>query len=366
MGLALALGLLAGSAIAGVVDPATAQRAVEDPAVIALDAELSALAHARRATELAARLESIARDPALADVAGEWLLDRGLHALARIAPSPAARAAVSRLALRAPTVYARVDPDHGERTTPLYDTGATARFVLRSWTRAEARGRARAELDSGSAAPVGRYASLALEDAADPRLAGIADAFREAPATALALQRPVVAGALAAGQRVDALALILAERLRDPPLFDLLFDEADGLTALAAVPAVARALDVRSALEALARASRRADVGSAALLEIARLAKADATAQQILFDALADPARGPSAAAALGRLADPAVSAELGRRLAAAKSEPDRRLLVLALKLDASPAARAELERFARASAGSASLRKEVRAWLAP
>ncbi len=58
------------------------------------------------------------------------------------------------------------------------------------------------------------------------------------------------------------------------------------------------------------------------------------------------------------------MSAELGQRLAKSSDEATRRRLVLALKLDASPAARDELGRFVKAGAGSAPLQKEVRQWL--
>ena len=364
--LACALGLASLPALAGhVVDPASARQAIENPVVAARDAELSALAAGGRATELAARLELIAHDATLTDVAQEWLLDRGLHALARIAPTRESRATVARLASRAPVVYARVDPDHGDRATPLYDAGTTARFVLRSWERNDARATAQAELAAGLTQAVDRYAQRAVEDDRDPVLEGIAEAFRDAPMSQLAVQRPAVSGALAQGQRVDTLALILAERFADPALFDLIFDNAGEPTALAAIPAATRALDASSALAALTRASRRTDVGSAAVLEIGRLAQGDPAAQSFLFDALAKPGIAPSAAAALGRISDSAVSAEVGQRLSQARTEDERRLLVLALRLDANPAARAELERFADSGAGSPRLQKEVRQWLA-
>ncbi len=365
--LVLALGIACDADAAWrVVDPATARQAVENAAVLARDAELGAFADGSHATELAARLEVIAHDATLTDVAQEWLLDRGLHRLAHIAPTPEARATVARLALRAPTVYARVDPDQGDRATPLYDAGATARFVLRTWNRSDARAIAEAELAAGNTRSVDRFAAHAALHAHSPVLAGIADAFRQAPASQLVAQRPAAAAALAAGQRVDTLALVLAERLADPELFDLVFDNGDEATALAAVPAAARVLDGQAALASLTRASLRKDIGSAALLAIGRLAANDAAARQALFDALADPARAPSAASALARIPDPSVSAELGRRLAAAGEEAERRVLVLALKLDAGPAARAELERFAKSGAGSDRLQQDVRAWLTP
>jgi hypothetical protein len=362
IGFAMALGLAAEAALAArVVDPASARRAVSSPVVVAQEGELAALAAAGRSTELAARLERIAHDATLNDVAQEWLLDRGLHGLARSAPSAAARASVARLALRQPLVYARIDPDHGDRATPLYDAGATARFVLRHWDRVAARDAAAAEIAAGRLSAIVRHAEAAE---GDPVRDGIADAYRIAPPAALARQRAAVAEALAHGRRVDALGLILAERLADAALFGLVFDYADEPVALAAIPGVSRTLDDSAALAQLARACRRADVAAAAVLEIGRLAEGDSAARKFLLDSVAETDIGPSAAAALARLGDPAVSAEVGRRLAASDDEATRRRLVLALKLDASPAAKDELARFVKSGAGSAPLQREVSQWL--
>jgi hypothetical protein len=361
----VALGFGAAGALAArVVDPATARLAVENPAVVSEDAALAALAASGRPTELAARLERIAHDASIPDVAQEWLLDRGLHALAPLAPTREARASVSRITLRAPVVYGIVDPDHGRRATPLYDAGATARFVLRGWDRAAARRQAAAELAGGSVAPVARFAARGDAATTDPVLAGIAEAYGAATPAQLAGQRAAIVDALGAGRRVDALAGILAERLADRSLYELVVDDADAPAALAALAAASRTLDASSALAVLARASRRAELSSAAVLEIGRLAGNYGSARQFLLDALADPDTGPSAATALGRLSEPAVSAEIGRRLAAARDEPSRRMLALALRLDPGAAARAELERFAASGAGSAHLQKEVRQWL--
>jgi hypothetical protein len=345
---------------ARVVDPATARAAISSPAVAARDASLTALAARGQASELAARIESIARDATLADVAREWLLDRGLHALSGIAPTPAARASVTRLGARAPTVFTRVDPEHGERAIPLYDAGATARFVLRNWERSAARAAATAALAARDPGVVSRYAAAA----ATPAGAGIADAFRDGSREELAALRGTVADALSAGRRVDALGLILAEQLADAELFVLLLDYAGEREALAAVAAAGRVLDGGAAVAALQRASRRADIASAAVLEIGRLAGQDPAARRFLFDALADPGIAPSAAAALARLGDDAVVAELGRRLASAGSEEERRVLVLALRLDGGASARADLERFLREGGGSPALRAKTLRWL--
>lgn len=363
--LALALGLAGEVASAArVVDPASARQAIANSAIVAVDAEISALAADGRATGLAARLDLIAHDLTITDVAQEWLLDRGLHALARLKPTPRSRETVLRLVSRTPIVYTKVDPDHRDRATPLYDTAATARFVLRNWDRNAARKAAEADLVAGRAAVVERFTGRAGHGEQDAVRAGIADAFRTAAPTALSAQRAAIVEALTAGRRVDELALIAAERLADAELFDLILGLADEPVALAAMPAVSRTLDPQTALSRLSIASRRADIASAAVLEIGRLAKSDSLARQFLFEALESGDVGPSAAAALAALDDPAVAPELGRRLAKTRSEESRRLIVLALRLDASAAAQEELRRFAASKQGSAELQKETRQWL--
>ncbi len=363
--LALAVGLAGQAASAArVVDPASARQAIAGPAIVSVDAELSALASERRVTDLAARLDLIAHDRTISDVAQEWLLDRGLHSLARLEPTARARETVLRLTSRRPIVYTRIDPDHGDRATPLYDAGATARFVLRNWERNAARGAANADLAAGRTTVVEQFSVRATDDGFDPVRAGIADAFRAAAPVLLRPQRLAIIEAIGLGRRVDELALILAERLADAELFDLVFGLADGPVALTAVPAVTRTLDPQTAFGRLSIASRRAEIASAAVLEIGRLAKSDAASRQFLFDALEQSDIGPSAAAALAALGDPAVAAELGRRLAGIRSEESRRMVVLALRLDASAGAREELWRFAASKQGSAELQREVRQWL--
>jgi hypothetical protein len=186
---ALALGLAGEAASAArVVNPASARQAIANSAIVAVDAELSALAADGRATDLAARLDLIAHDRTIADVAQEWLLDRGLHALARLEPTARSRETVLRLASRTPIVFTRIDPDHGERATPLYDTGATARFVLRHWERNAARKAAEADLAAGRTATVERFAGRAGHGDQDAARAGISDAFKAAAPSFLSSQ----------------------------------------------------------------------------------------------------------------------------------------------------------------------------------
>ncbi len=123
---------LSSTAAAQVTNLAAARRAIEEPRIVALETELSATAQSGATDALARLLQTIAADPQMELAAREWLLDRGLHGLAQLPPTAAARAAVLRLALRAPSVFVRADPDHGSSSVPLYDGGATARSCITS------------------------------------------------------------------------------------------------------------------------------------------------------------------------------------------------------------------------------------------
>lgn len=346
------------------IDPASARRATTEPAVVAADTHLASLAASGQVSELALRVQRISTDRTLAPAAREWLLDRGLHQLATLVPTAEARALVQQLAGRRPEVFTRVDPDHGDRATPLYDTGATARFVLRAWERRAARLQAESDLAAGRTAVLARFAARGAPGARDPVREGIEEAFTAAPRSQLVTQRNAIHVALSAGERVDELALVLAGRLADADLAGLVVDHAEAPVALAALSSLPSVLDPSTARELFMRASRRAEIASAATLAIGRLAVQDGGARAMLYEQLGDPAVGPSAAAALAAIGDPAVASELGRRLRAATSEPSRRMHVLALRLDASPAAREELRRFAAAGQGTAQLRQEVDQWL--
>lgn len=349
---------------AEVVAPASARRAITEPAVVAARSGLAALAQDGRASELAAELDLIARDQRLDAVAREWLLDRGLHQLATLAPTTGARATVIRLARRTPVIYTRVDPEHGDHATPLYDAGATARFVLKAWQRAAAREAATADLLAGRTSAVDGFAARADAEGADPVRAGIADAFAGAPLEQLAGQRAAITSAIAAGRRVDELALVLGDRLADAGLLQLVIGHADAPVAIDAIGVAARRLDAQTAFELLSAASRRAEIGSAAMLAMGRLARNVPAARGFAFDALEDPALGPSAAAALATIDDASITAELGERLRESRNESSRRMLVLALKLDGSAAANEELRRFTETRAGSRQLQQELRLWL--
>jgi hypothetical protein len=353
----------AAAAEAVIVDPAGARRAANAPAAAARQTRVEQLAMRGSPDALAGELRRVLTDPMLEPVAREWLLESGLHALRQLPPTDASRALATELATRAPRVFTRVEPEHGRHAVPLYDPGAAARFALSDWTRVEARTAAARSLALGSREAL---AIWQREDSASPVRDGVADAFFAADAAALRIQRPAIVAALRSGRDVDTLALVLARRLRDAELYSLTIGYAESATALTAVRSVVRDLDPGAALRVLTEAAGRDSIASAALLAAGRLASAEPTARDVLFERLTDPVSGQSAAAALARLDDTGVVAELAARLQGTSDEPTRRRIALALRLNGSPAARDALARMVEAGQGSAQLRSEITAWLAP
>lgn len=348
-----------------IVDPSAIRRTTADPVLIQRAEQLAALARSGATDELGRQLRSAAGDAALGALAREWLLDRGLHEAARLTPTDGLRATVEALASRRPEVFVRADPDHGHHAVPLFDPGATARFVLRGWTRAQSRERAAAAVQTNQLWPIERFAQDSGAAELDPVRSGILDAFRAASPERLARYRSAVSGALDRGERIDELAALVAERLGDAELHRQVLEYAEPLVALGAVQRTRTVFGDTAALDILNAASRRPELASAAILEIGGCAERSPNARAQLLASIDDPALAASAAAALAALHDPAVADQLGRRLRAETQEALRRPLVLALKLDGSSAARAELERFAKTRSGSPELQKEVRAWLA-
>lgn len=348
-----------------IVQPYAAQKATTSAAAVEHSQRLSTLADRQATSELVAELQRLSQGAGNVSIANEWLLDRGLHELSRVQPTTAAKTLLHTISQRPAQLFVQVDPDHGSHAVPLYDPGATARFVLRNWERTAAREQASAALAADLSSPLERFAADNISSETAPAKAGIVDAFRAATPQTLARQKSAIAAALTRGERVDEIAAVTAERLSDAGLYELVIGHADDAVALGAVQRVRAVLGDAAALDILIAASARQQIASAALLEIGRVAEQDSRARAYLFTMLTDPAAGSSAAAGLASLHDPTVAAELGRRLVTTKRESERRQLALALKLDGSSAARAQLDQFVKARSGSAKLRKEVRTWLA-
>ena len=344
------------------IDRAVARRAANAAPATAVAERMQQHAADGATDALVNTVRSVLADPAIDTVARELLAEKGLTALRRLTPTPAARALARELSTRAPRVYTRVEPEHGRHAVPLYDPGASARFALREWARLEARAAATQSLRLGTSWALDAYVA---DDAPTAFRDGVVDAYTGAGAEELLRQRPALLGAMRDGRDVDRIALAMARRLRDPELLALTIGHAEPAVALDAIRTADRDLDTGAALQVLGLAADREPVASAALLAIGRIAKREPAALDLLLERIADPVSGESAAAALAATSDPALVPRLGARLHAAQDEATRRRLALALRLDDSAAARRELARLVADKRGSSELRKEVAAWLA-
>jgi hypothetical protein len=185
-------------------------------------------------------------------------------------------------------------------------------------------------------------------------------AFEAAPVATLSLYRDRLSLALQSGKDVEP-AAVVARRLGDAALLRAVLERADAALALASVRIVRTTFAATDALDLLEHATLRADVASAALLEIGALAQAEPRAREILFRALEDDSRAGSAAAALAATHDPGLVLSLsGWVRDHAADERRARRGILALRLDGSDAARAELTRLAADPQLPASVRADA------
>ncbi len=357
-----------------VIDPASLRRALANPEVVAGAQRIDELSRLNDLPGLAEELRLALGDARLTEAGREWLVDRALHGLARGVPTAPARALVEHVSRRPPRVYTIADPEHARvespteqanAAVPAIDPGATARFVLRQWARAESRDRALAALRSGENWPLDRFGAERSADRADPARAGIVDAYGALTDGELANQRSLLITAVQHRPAAGELAAVAAERLHDADLMLAVVKYAQAPVALRAVQRARSALDPGAAFDVLSDATRRDDVASAAMLELGRLASQEPRAREFLLTSFDRATLAPSAAAALAALQEPGIAMQIGERLRSAKTEPQRRMLALALQLDGGSAARAELARFSESGAGTAQLRKEIREWLA-
>jgi hypothetical protein len=365
--LSFALRSLATAIMAAALAGAPARAAVLEPGAAHAAAHLAAAeAYAERiaATGDAAALLRLAHDAqsdsALPAPARERVLYLCALALADADVEAGAEAAtdalLALLAARPTNVEVWQYDGPARFAVPLYDVAAAARYAQRRRVERRAIDVALAGIARGSDTPLAQYDAAA---GAPAEQRAILAAFAHADADALLAYRDRLYLAAANGTEVGVAALV-AGRLADVELMRAALEHADAPTALDIVRGVRTSFPEAEAVDLLAAATTRADVGSAALLEIGRLAASMPRARALLFAALAQPASGGSAAAALGAAHDPDIAAELLDWVRTQQDVARARRGVLALRLDASPAARAALAEVAGDPKLAAPLRTEA------
>jgi hypothetical protein len=341
-----------------ILEPGLAHAAAHTPAVDALVERIASFARARDTHSLVDVTRGALLDPALADAARERVLQASAFALAELDGSTDSRALLEELSSRAPAVRVWSYDGPHRLAIVLYDVAAAARYAL---ARQEAR---RVLADALGLIAAGDDAVLAMyeaqPDARSPEARALVQAFESAPTAALVAYRDRLSAALERDASA-AIAAVVARRLGDATLMRSVLEHADPALALDCVRSLRASFASGVALELLEHAVDREDVASAALFEIGALVADEPRARGILFDALDDDRYAGSAAAALAALHDPDVAGELRRRvLAQGDDERRARRAILALRLDASDAARGELARLAADPQLPAALRSEA------
>jgi hypothetical protein len=286
-------------------------------------------------------------DPLLAELAAAEVID----ALRTRPASAAARGLVEWLALQPDRVYRRHEETAGDWYLPLLGIAARAEGTLLLWRHAEERAAWAERLSRPSDATwadLERVSGDEAERAAEALLQLDTRSYAtfRASAPTHALPAPVW--------------LAIATRSPDRDSYDRAWAVSDGRQRLLLVERAADALPAADAVRWLAQATEAPEVASAALLAVASLSEREPAARAVLLRALDDPAFGPSAAAGLARGAADGRAERIAALLDAGASEIKARHLVLALRLDASPAAHDVLRRWAHDSRLPDTLRREL------
>jgi hypothetical protein len=341
-----------------ILEPAPAYQDAHGTAASALITRIAMLARAGDGDGLVALAHEVLDDVALAPAARARVLYETAMALAEIGTSADTQALLELLGRHDVEVQVWRYDDAHRTAVPLYEVAAAARYAERRRNERASSASALEAIARGSDAPLQTFeASATANDA--PARAGILHAFETAPPQALLAYRDRLSLAVERGADLE-IAEIVALRLADAMLMQSALEHADARLALEIVRTTRASFTEPAALELLKRASARADVGSAALLAAGPMAMDDPDARAWLFDMLRDERRAGSAAAALAALHDPAVAASLRTWSLEQKTPSLARRGVLALRLDGSDSARAELAKIAADPALDPALRAEA------
>lgn len=342
-----------------VFDRAEIHEAATAPETEAAARAVANLVSEGQTEQLVEEIRALLRRTDLGDIARERLLSEAVLGLATVPRTPTARELIDQLVDRPVVVFVWHEEGRHAVSVPFYDIGAAARLTRRTWLGRAAEQRAAELLAQGS----DQFLVIPDDSSAPTVIEGISAAVERSGIEELVTQREAMSVAMRADPRIGAIAAVAAQRLRDAELFRETVVHAEARVAIRTLSEARLSLDETNALSVLADAVRRPEIASTALFELGRLAETSVAARDLLIRELADGRNGGSAAAALARLHDPSLAVRLGQILTSAPEETTRRRAALALKLDGSPAARAQLE-YSVGQAPSSALEQEVTEWL--
>ncbi len=272
--------------------------------------------------------------------------------------SPAGRRALERLVGYRSEVLVQVE-GRGAARMPLWRVSGVAQGTLSQWARTAETRELRSQLASRSL----QFSSLSLVESSRAPLVA---ALEAAPLDDLRAYRDALAVEARSAPLLMSAAAVVALRLRDVGMCQVVIDGSDRAAAMRLLTSLVSSFPAPQALQLLQAASTSDDLGSVAILQIGKLAASRPAATAFLMGRLADPGHGGSAAAALARLADPAIVQQVAERLEGTQDATLQRKAVLMLMLDGSPAARQSLTRFSARGDVPEPLRREILQWLQP
>ncbi len=315
--------------------------------------------------QLAARgwLLEVGSDPALTVNAREYLLYEGLLALGSLAtPDDQTTQAVKELlGYQSASTTILTEGNH-RLTVALHDVASAARLTLGNWRIQAARGDILSKIARGQA-PLPTWSTD--QDENRHIAAGLEQALAGLSPAELRAWRMQISSAFDDEPRLARSVLLIARRLDDGFLYRQLAVQAPATVVIDMMRDLEQSLDSAQSLAVLDLVRQRDKLASAAILSIGRLQAGYPVARERLFALLDDPQQGASAAGALARYGNLSDIQRLGSVILDESAGAQRRRAVLALRLHASPAARAELGRLAADPRLSVKLRQEIAQWLA-
>ena len=272
--------------------------------------------------------------------------------------SPAGRRALERLVGYRSEVFVQVE-GRGVARMPLWRVSGVAQGTLTQWSRTAETRELRSQLAS-------RSLELSSPSLVESGGAPLMAALEGAPLEDLRAYRDALAVEAPSAPSLMPAAAVVALRLRDVALCQVVIDGSDRDTAMRLLTSLVSSFPAPQALPLLQGASTSDDLGSVAILQIGKLAASLPAASAFLVGRLADPRQGGSAAGALARLADPAIVQQVAQRLERTQDVTLQRKATLMLMLEGSPAARQSLTRFSARGDVPEPLRREILQWLQP
>ena len=308
-------------------------------------------------------LLEVSSDPALTVNAREYLLYEGLLSLGPLAsPDADTTAAVTALlGYQSASTIILTEGNH-RLTVALHDVASAARLTLGNWRMEAARSEILSKIARGQA-PLPAWS-------ADPDEnrhigAGLEQALAELSPAELRVWRSQISSAFVDEPRLAGSVLLIARRLDDVYLYRQLALTGPAAVVIDMMRDLEQSLDSAQSLAIFDLVRQRDQLASAAILSIGRLQGSYPGAKERLFTLLDDPQHGASAAGALARYGGLSDIQRLGGVILDENAGAQKRRAMLALRLHASPAARAELGRLAANPRLSVNLRQEIAQWLA-